>query len=51
MPKPNSKPKPKTVEFDSPWKDILERYFPAFLEMFYTTLHAQIDWTQGESGP
>jgi hypothetical protein len=44
---PNPKSKPKTVEFDSPWKDILERYFPAFIDLFYPTLYAQIDWSKG----
>jgi hypothetical protein len=34
-------------EFDSPWKDILEAYFPDFLQFFFPQIHAEIDWNQG----
>ncbi|MBY0527836.1 MAG: hypothetical protein K2R98_30850 [Gemmataceae bacterium] len=34
-------------DFDSPWKDALERYFPAFLAFFYPDIHAAIDWSRG----
>lgn len=34
-------------DYDSPWKDILERYFPEFLEFFFPVAHAGIDWTRG----
>lgn len=34
-------------DYDSPWKDILERYFQAFMEFFFPQAHAEIDWSQG----
>jgi hypothetical protein len=34
-------------DYDSPWKDILEGYFPEFTAFFFPTIHAQIDWTKG----
>ncbi|MBI2942532.1 MAG: cytosolic protein, partial [Chloroflexi bacterium] len=34
-------------DFDSPWKEALERYFPPFLEFFFPTAHAGIDWQRG----
>jgi hypothetical protein len=34
-------------EFDSPWKEILEAYFPDFLQFFFPQIHAEIDWNQG----
>ena len=30
---------------DSPWKEILEQYFPEFLAFFFPEVHAGIDWT------
>jgi hypothetical protein len=34
-------------EYDSPWKEALERYFPAFLAFFFPEAHAGIDWSRG----
>jgi hypothetical protein len=34
-------------EFDSPWKDILEAYFPDFLQFFFPQIHAEVDWNRG----
>lgn len=31
-------------DYDSPWKDALERYFPEFLALLFPVIHAQIDW-------
>ncbi|MEO5333702.1 MAG: DUF4351 domain-containing protein [Magnetococcus sp. YQC-5] len=31
-------------QFDVPWKDILEAYFPDFLEFFLPEAHEDIDW-------
>lgn len=31
-------------DLDSPWKDVLDRYFPAFLELLFPEIHAAIDW-------
>lgn len=33
--------------YDSPWKEALETYFPAFLAFFFPEAHEGIDWTQG----
>lgn len=35
------------TDYDSPWKHVLARYFPAFLEFFFPAAYAGIDWTQG----
>ena len=34
-------------DYDSPWKEVLERYFPAFLAWFFPTAHADIAWEHG----
>jgi len=31
-------------DYDSPWKDILERFFFDFVEFFFPDVHAGIDW-------
>ena len=35
------------ADYDSPWKEVLERYFPAFLAWFFPVAHAAIAWEQG----
>ena len=32
------------TDYDSPWKTVLERYFPDFLLFFFPAAHAGIDW-------
>ena len=34
-------------DYDSPWKDVLERYFPSFLSFFFPDIHADVDWERG----
>lgn len=34
-------------DYDSPWKDLLDRFFEAFVEFFFPSAHAQIDWSGG----
>jgi hypothetical protein len=34
-------------DFDSPWKEALSFYFPAFLAFFFPQAHAEIDWSRG----
>lgn len=34
---------------DSPWRNVLKRYFPDFLAFFFHEAHAGIDWTLGYS--
>ena len=38
---------PTRDDYDSPWKEALERYFPEFLALLYPSIHAEIDWTRG----
>ncbi len=33
------------ADYDSPWKEAIERFFPAFLAFFFPTIHAAVDWT------
>ncbi len=33
-------------DFDSPWKEALEQFFPAFLKFFFPQVHAAIDWSR-----
>ncbi|WP_248277923.1 hypothetical protein [Brasilonema sp. UFV-L1] len=35
------------TEFDSPWKDILQRYFEDFMRFFFPEVHGEIDWLRG----
>ncbi|MCP3993602.1 MAG: transposase, partial [bacterium] len=34
-------------EYDSPWKDVLERYFPEFMAFFFPEAYREIDWSRG----
>ena len=34
-------------DYDSPWKEALDRYFEAFLAFFFPQAHAEIDWSRG----
>jgi hypothetical protein len=34
---------------DTPWKEVLEAYFPQFLDFFFPEIHRQVDWNQGFS--
>ena len=35
------------TDYDSPWKEALERYFEPFMEFFFPEAHADIDWSRG----
>lgn len=35
------------TDYDSPWKEILDRYFAAFLSFFFPAIHQDIDWKRG----
>jgi len=35
------------TDYDSPWKNVLERFFPDFLAFFFPVAHAGIDWSRG----
>jgi hypothetical protein len=32
-------------DYDSPWKDALQRYFPEFMAFYFPSAHAQVDWS------
>ena len=34
------------IDYDNPWKEVLEGYFPAFMELFFPQVHAEIDWSK-----
>jgi hypothetical protein len=36
-----------TPDYDTPWKDLLDRFFEAFMAFFFAEAHAQIDWLRG----
>jgi hypothetical protein len=36
-----------TTPLDSPWKDILEAYFPQFMAFFFPDAYSEIDWSRG----
>ncbi len=33
-------------DYDSPWKEAIERYFPDFMHFYFPAAHARIDWNQ-----
>ncbi len=35
------------TEFDSPWKDVIERYFQDFILFFCPQAHGEIEWKRG----
>ncbi len=39
---------PRT-DYDTPWKEIIERYLPDFLAFFFPEAYAAIDWEKGYS--
>jgi hypothetical protein len=34
-------------EYDSPWKEALDAYFPEFMAFFFPDAYAEIDWSRG----
>jgi hypothetical protein len=35
------------TDYDSPWKEALDRYFELFMAFFFPAAHADIDWKRG----
>ncbi|MBV8886489.1 MAG: hypothetical protein JO235_21185, partial [Chroococcidiopsidaceae cyanobacterium CP_BM_RX_35] len=35
------------TEFDSPWKDVIERYFSDFIQFFLPQAYGEIEWIRG----
>ncbi|MFN6539778.1 MAG: Rpn family recombination-promoting nuclease/putative transposase [Nostoc sp. EkiNYC01] len=42
----DNKTKNPSTEYDSPWKDILQTYFPEFMQFFFPSAYNEIDWTK-----
>lgn len=36
----------QSIDYDSPWKEVIELYFPDFMEFFFPLAYAEIDWTR-----
>ena len=34
------------TDYDSPWKEALDRFFEAFLALLFPEIHSQIDWSR-----
>ncbi|GAB1539957.1 hypothetical protein NUACC21_26260 [Scytonema sp. NUACC21] len=34
------------TDYDSPWKEVIEKFFPQFLEFFFPDAYVAIDWTR-----
>lgn len=39
--------KDQRQDFDSPWKEALDVYFPEFMNFFFRNIHAAVDWSRG----
>src|SRR5438132_4334642 len=37
----------RRIDYDSPWKEALDRFFEACLALFFPQVHADIDWKRG----
>ncbi len=37
----------ETHDFDTPWKEVIERYFPEYIEFFFPKAFEDIDWERG----
>lgn len=40
----------RDTDYDSPWKEILDRYFAALTALFFLDVHQGIDWDRGYAG-
>jgi hypothetical protein len=36
-----------STDYDSPWKEALDRYFEPFVALLFPEIHGQIDWSRG----
>jgi hypothetical protein len=44
---PHAQRQPARSDFDSPWKEALDYFLARFLSLFFTQVHAGIDWSKG----
>ena len=35
------------MDYDSPWKEILDSFFPSFMEFFFPPAYNEVDWERG----
>ncbi len=42
-----AKSRKRVQEYDSPWKDVLQAFLPAFVLFFFPDIHTDIDWSRG----
>ena len=35
------------VDYDSPWKEIIEQFFPEFIAFFFTGIYNDVNWSRG----
>jgi hypothetical protein len=35
------------VDYDSPWKEALDTYFPAFMEFCFPAIYNKVEWSRG----
>ena len=47
MPRGKKRKKEEDDQYDSPWKDIIEQYFPDFMSFFFPKAAEEIDWSRG----
>ncbi len=40
-------PRARRPDYDTPWKDALDRFFERCLAFFFPRIHADIDWARG----
>jgi len=33
-------------DYDSPWKEALESYFPEFMALLFPAIHGEVDWSR-----
>ena len=36
-----------STDYDNPWKEVLDVFFPQFMEFFYPVAYEEIDWSKG----
>jgi hypothetical protein len=44
---PTVSPSHAMADFDSPWKDAIDCYFPSFIAFFFPDIDAAVDWSRG----
>jgi len=37
----------RTDEYDSPWKEVAEAFFPDMLALLFPDIYADVDWSRG----